>query len=116
MIMKPLSSKTLDKCMKIVLDHQVENDFWSDEELFALNKDFEFVSSVRALEASGNLTVISDLGGIRGISVTGKGLTYFSVKKEKQRDFVKSFFSQFLTGFLSGIAVTAVCNLLINYC
>lgn len=114
-IMKSLKSKTLDKCMKTILEHQTENNLWSDDELFALCKDFQFISAVRALESNGNLTVTYDFSGIRSISVTGKGLTYFAVKKEKQKDFVKSFFSQFLTGFLSGVAVTFVCNLLIDY-
>lgn len=114
-IMKSLNNKTLDKCMKTILEHQTENNFWSDDELFALCKDLQFTSAVRALEADNNLSVTYDFSGIRGITVTGKGLTYFAVKKEKQRDFIKSFFSQFFTGFLSGVAVTFVCNLLINY-
>lgn len=113
--MKPLNSKDLDKCMKTILEHRTENVLWSDNELFALCKNLQFASAVRALEADGNLTVNYDFSGICGISVTGKGLTYFTAKKEKQKDFIKSFFSQFLTGFLSDVAVTIVCKFLINY-
>lgn len=113
--MKKLKNKHLDKCMKTILDHMDEYDMWSDNDFVEYCKDADNVNALYTLQAQDNIRVEVSNCEPEYIALTDIGRLYFINKENSRKEFAKSFFNQFATGFLSGGAVAVISTLLVQY-
>lgn len=104
--------------MKFETDLKLIQDFYTQHRyMIAEEKDFDVPPNrLKILEGMGLVRLsASSLSGGGTVELTPEGNAYFVNKKLNRIKFWKEFFTNFISGFVCGVAVTIVGELLIRW-
>lgn len=115
--MLKIKQKHLNKTMNLILNKCPDTDsIWSDDTLAEFCNGTINRNALCILEEQGYIKLITvDGDSISAVVLFPKGLEYFLEIEQKRKEFIKNFFAQFLTGFISGSAVTIMSTILLEY-
>lgn len=113
--MKTVKIRDVENALKIVIDCcERQGGLWMDEsfaEFVSLSSNLQLL---KLLSAKNLVNIMYSDGQPYALSLTEEGSTYFYNKKRKRIEFLKDFFSRFITGFVSGVLVSVVGGLLLQ--
>ena len=115
--MSKIKQKHLNKTMNLILNKCSDiSSIWSDDTLTEYCNDTINKNALYILKEQKYIKlIIVDGDSISAVMLSPKGLEYFLEIEQKRKEFIKNFFAQFLTGFISGSAVTIISTILLEY-